>query len=221
MLKYKGKLNFDAPLSKEELEFLNDWQNKLVEIYKEYWNTTNKDDREIISQKINGYSGISFNDKQRWAIFFAMSPMIHFEEDGIVLKGQSKKGNMREALMAYHHFFLSEDAVLKECMNLSFLKPHNFSGIVEAYKKDKVTDYESNWCYIAENNQIYSVDAVNIKEYEQSPGKWPKVQKEDTFYDKLVRYFPPLMEYAKLKKSINEKNIDTPKVEQKQKKIKI
>ena len=126
---------------------------------------------------------------------------------------------MREALMAYHHFFLGEDAVLTQCMNLDFMKVHNLNGIVEAYKKDKDGE-ESRWCYLVKNNQASSIEAPTIKEYNENPSKWKQINKEDTFYDKLVRYFPPLIEYASLKKTINNQN--SQKVEEKpQKKIKI
>lgn len=219
MLKYNGKIFFDNPLNNKEIEFLQNWQAKLVEINNEYRQAGTKQSKETISEKINTYSGIDFDDKQRWAIFFAMSPMIYFHKDCIELKGQSPKGNMREALMAYHHFFIGNDAVLKECMDLNFLKTHNFSGIVESWKKDKYGD-ESQWCYLAQNNKISSIDAPTIKDYYENPDKWTKIEKEDTFYDKLVMYFPPLMNYASLKKSINQKNSEKP-VEKTQRKMKV
>jgi hypothetical protein len=206
MLKYDGKIYFDKPLDEQELSFLKDWQKTLVELYEEYRDAPAKSDKEAISKKINYYSGIDFNDKQRWVIFFAMSPMIHFHNDYMELKGQSKKGNMREAFMAYHHFFLGEDAVLKECMDLNFMKVHNLNGIVEAYKEDKYGD-ESRWCYLVENNKVFSIEVPSLKLYEDNPTIWHKVEKEDTFYQEhLLKYFPPLMEYASLKKTINKIN---------------
>jgi hypothetical protein len=203
MLKYNGKFYFDKELSTKELEFLSEWQQKLTEIQSEYLNVTISE-KEDVSKKINTYSSIDFDAKQRWAIFFGMSPMIYFHKDCIELKGQSKKGNMREALLAYHHFFLSENSVLTQCMNLDFMKPHQFSGIVEAEKWSK--GIKSNWCYLSENSNISSISSPTINDYKKSPKKWIKIDKEDTFYDKLVLYFPPLIEYAKIKKSITSIN---------------
>lgn len=219
MLKYKGKIYFDKPLNDEELSFLKDWQEQLVEIHEEYRSTNSKSEKEAISEKFNAYSGVAFDEKQRWAIFFAMSPMIHFHHDCIELKGTSTKGNMREAFMAYHHFFLGENAVLKECMDLNFMQVHNLNGIVEAYKEDKYGE-ESKWCYLVENNKVSSIEVPTIKEYMDNPNKWVRVEKEDTFYEKLLQYFPPLMDYASLKKSIKKANEEKP-VEKAAKRLKV
>lgn len=222
MLKYNGKLYFDKPLSPEELNFLQDWQSNLVSINKDYVKAGSKSQRENISEEINGYSGIAFDEKQRWTIFFAMNPMIYFHKDYIELKGSNKKGNLREAIMAYHHFFIGEDAVLKECMDLNFMKPHNLNGIIEASKKDSSTStIESKWCYLVENNIFSSIEVDSIKEYEKSPLKFHKIIKEDTFHQHLARYFPPLMNYASLKKSIREKNEAFPREEKKSTRLKI
>ena len=204
MLEYNGKLYFDKPLSEEELSFLRIWQNKLSEISSDYRKASSKDLKERISQQINSFSGINFNDNQRWVIFFGMSPMISFEKDYIELSGSSKKGNMREALLAYQHFFLGEDPVLKYCMGLDFLKEHKFNGIIESSKYEN--GGVSNWCYIVENDSIFSVDAPTIAEYQNNPKKWQKIEKKDTFYDKLILYFPPLIKYAEVKKSIDKHN---------------
>lgn len=220
ILKYKGKLHFDIPLNDEELEFLQDWQANLVDVYNEYSEAETKSEKEKISKKFNSYTGIDFDEKQRGTIFFGMNPMIHFHHDCIELKGQSKKGNLREALMAYHHFFLGEDAVLKECLDLSFMKTHNLNGIIESYKDDYKTG-ESKWCYVVKNNEFSSVDVETIKEYEENPKKWDVTVKEDTFYDKLALYFPPLMSFAALKKSIREKNELSSKVNNPNKRLKI
>ncbi len=203
MLRYNGKLNFDVPLNDQELEFLTDWQNKLVETNNSFWSTQNKNKREEISEKFNAYAGINFDPKQRWAIFYGMNPMIHFHKDYIELNGQSKKGNLREVLLAYHHFFIGKDAVFKECMDLQFLKEHNFSGIIESYKRD-VRNLESRWCYVVNNNDFKSVDSPTIKDYQSNPNRWPATTKEDTFYANLVKYFPPLLQYARIKKSVRE-----------------
>lgn len=218
MLQYKGCLYFDKSLDSQELEFLSAWQSKLEELYKEYFSTSKKTEREEISLKLNTYCGINFDSYQRWAIFFAMSPMISFEHDKIVLEGKNKKGNLREALLAYKHFFLNDNAVLKECLELDYLKPHNFSGIIEGQKT--VDGVATNWCYLFENNQVYSIDAPNIEQYNLNPNKWDKIFKEDTFQDKLNKYFPPLINYANTRKSIYEK-INTSVDAKKTKKIKI
>ncbi|NCQ51486.1 hypothetical protein GW796_06245 [archaeon] len=209
MLKYKGKLTFDVPLSDSELFFLTDWQKKLVDINNEYI-ASSKSEKEEVSQKINSYSGLNFTKEQRWAIFYAMSPMIHFKKDCIQLKGSSKKGNMREALMAYYHFFLGDGAVLKECMHVDVLKQHKFSGIVEAHKIT-YNGAESRWCYLVEDNNVSSVNASSIKEYKENPDKWPIANKVDNFEDILTRYFPPLIKYAILKRELNEQAKDEEK----------
>lgn len=221
MLKYSGKLYFDIPLNNEELSFLRGWQEKLMEIHKDYF-PASKIDKEIISERINGHTGIAFNGYQRWAIFHAMCPMIEFHKDYMEFNGESLKGNMREAVMAYHHFFLGENAVLKQCLNLDFLNTHNINGIVEGYRKDEITKRVTQWCYLVKNNQFTSVEVPTIEQYEKEPFKWKIIHKPDTFYEKLLTYFPPLMEYADIKKSINEANAKIDSViEKKPKKLKI
>lgn len=220
MLRYDGKLYFDKPLNDEELSFLRGWQEKLMEINEDYF-PASKAEREVISERINGHTGIAFDGYQRWAIFHAMCPMIEFHKDCIEFSGSSIKGNMREAVMAYHHFFLGEDAVLKQCLDLNFLSVHKLSGIVEGWRRDERTREVTEWCYIVENNQFKSVNAPTVEEYEKDPLKWKIDVKEDTFYDKLVKYFPPLMEYADIKKSINEVNAKLDVVEKKPKRLKV
>jgi hypothetical protein len=221
MLKYSGKLYFDTPLNDKELSFLRGWQDKLMEIHEDYF-PASKAEKEIISERINGHTGIAFDGYQRWAIFHAMCPMIEFHKNYIEFEGSSLKGNMREAVMAYHHFFLGEDAVLKQCLDLDFLNVHNMNGIVEGWRKDENTARVTQWCYLVKNNQFTSVEVPTIKEYEENPLKWKVIYKNDTFYEKLLNYFPPLMEYADIKKSINAVNsqIDSV-VEKKPKKMKV
>ena len=222
MLKYSGKLYFDKPLSDEELSFLQGWQNKLTEINVDYFPAT-KEDREVISERINAHTGIAFNGLQRWAIFQATCPLIEFHKDYIECNGISHKGQLRESIMAYHHFFFSKEAVLKECLDLSFLKPHNLNGIIEGYRKDERTNKISQWCYVVKDNNFTSVEVPTISLYESNPDKWEVTNKEDNFYTKcLLVYFPPLMQYAEIKRSINEASakIDST-VEKKPKKLKV
>jgi hypothetical protein len=220
MLKYSGKLYFDKPLNDKELSFLRGWQEKLMEINEDYFPAT-KAEKEIISERINGHTGIAFSGYQRWAIFYAMCPMIEFHKDCIEFDGSSLKGNMREAVMAYHHFFLGENAVLKQCLDLNFLSVHSLSGIVEGWRKDENNGRVSQWCYVVDNNQFTSVEVPTIKEYEKDPLKWKITYKPDTFYEKLLTYFPPLMEYADIKKSINEVNAQIDIIEKKPKRLKV
>lgn len=207
MLKYKGKLFFKTPLTDEAVQFLNEWQQNLVDTYNEYRDAVTKAEKETVSLKLNTYSGINFSAQQRWAIYFAMSPMITFQNDCVSIKGSNRKGNIREAVLAYQHFFFSDVGVLKQCLGTEFIEPNQISGIVECSKKQN--DTKTQWCYLFKNNQVYSIDSATIKEYEKTPNNFHLELKEDTFHEKLLKYFPPLLEYAKLKSSLAKNKTTT------------
>lgn len=209
MLKYNGKLFFNKPLNDEEVFFLNDWQNKLTEIYEKYGKAVTKIEKEQISSELDSFSGINLNKEQKWTIFFAMSPMISFKSDYILIKGTNKKGNIREAILAYQHFFLGENPVMAECMNFKFSEPREIQGIIECKKKKY--DEETHWCYLFENKQIYSIEVANKKLYDKNPDLFEKNLKEDTFKSKLDKYFPPIIAYATLKKQLNNQEANTTK----------
>ncbi len=203
MLKYNGKLFFDKPLNDEEVIFLNNWQNKLFEIYEKYSGTITKAEKEKVSSELDVFSGINLSKEQKWTIFFAMSPMIKFTNDYILVKGSHKKGNIREAILAYQHFFLGENPVIAECMNFKFSSSKKIEGFIEC-KKKKLNE-ETSWCYLFENNQVYSVEVASKKIYDNHPSLFEKILKEDTFKVKLDKYFPPIIAYANLKKLLNNK----------------
>jgi hypothetical protein len=204
MLKYNGKLFFDTPLTDDEVSFLNSWQQKLVDIYEKYSKAATKKEKEEISAELDTFSGISLSNEQKWTIFFAMSPMIKFTNKYISVKGAHKKGNIREAILSYQHFFLGENPVIAECMNFKFGSAKTLTGIIECEKKQY--EEKTNWCYLFENNQIYSIDATNKKTFETTPQLYEKALKEDTFKVKLDKYFPPIIAYATLKKQLSTEN---------------
>ncbi len=207
MLKYNGKLFFNNPLNDKEVVFLNAWQKKLTDIYEKYSKSPSKDEKENISSQLDSFSGISLTKEQKWTIFFAMSPMIKFTNDYILVKGEHQKGNIREAILAYKHFFIGENPVIAECMNFRFSSARQLNGIIECEKRQN--DTQTKWCYLFENNNVYSIDAINKKEYQKEPSNYEKILKEDTFKIKLEKYFPPIIAYASLKKQLTTDDSST------------
>ncbi len=212
MLKYNGKLFLNHSLTDEEVHFLNSWQKKLTDIYEKYNKASSKNEKEAISSELDSFSGISLTKEQKWTIFFAMSPMIKFTNKYILVKGEHKKGNIREAILAYNHFFLGENPIMAECMNFRFSSQKQINGIIECEKTQN--EETTKWCYLFEDGQVYSIDATNKRDYQKNPYHYEKILKEDTFKVKLEKYFPPIIAYASLKKqlstdkpiSINRKN---------------
>ena len=204
MLKYNGYLKFDTPLSEEEVTFLNLWQSLVKKSCDNY-----KEDKEDPNcyVPIEQLLSLFLDKNQKWTLFFCYNPLISFDKNGIIINGESEKGQLREALLAYKHFFIGEDPVLKHCIkDPSILKSHTFSGIIESEQTKHTAGgfQHKTWCYIANNSDIYSVQAPTKEIYLDSPESFPKQEKNDTCMEKLDLYFPRIYSYSNLKKSIFE-----------------
>lgn len=210
ILIYEGELTITPSLSSKELDFLTTWQNLLAE---KFFNLSNTEDNNLRLQyykDINQFIGLPLDSKQLWVLEFSFNPLIRFEKDKIVVKGESSKGQIRDALLMYHHLFLSEEPFLKKYLpNLDFFQKHDFSGIIQCEKFNHKTGH-TKWCYIADNSTIYSVNAKTIDDYMSNPKKYPKINKEDKSEERINKYYPkdsPLMRFLALNVKLKPKDI--------------
>lgn len=210
ILIYEGELTITPNLSEKELNFLNTWQTLLSE---KFFNISNTEDSELKLQyykDINEFIGLPLDSKQLWVLEFSFNPLIKFEKDKIIVKGEHTKGQIRDCLLMYHHLFLSTEPFLKKYLpNLEFFQEHNFSGIIQCEKFSHKTGH-TQWCYIAEQSVIYSVNAKTIHEYSTNPKKYPKIDKEDKSEERINRYYPkdsPLMRFLALNVKLKPKDI--------------
>lgn len=200
MRTYQGKLVFSPPLNNEEFSFFNEWQQLLDKVYREQELYSTKDEKNEVAHQINLFLGANLNDGQLWTIMFAYSPHLTITQNEIVVDGTYKKGQLREALLAYQHFFMGENPILKNYLydDLHFINQHTLNGAVEAQVYTKEDGY-TQWCYIFTENETYSVNTATIKKYEEAPTRYPKDFKEDTLLKHIDRYFSEkFREYAKL-----------------------
>jgi hypothetical protein len=216
MLTYSGLIECTPPLTKEEVIFLNEWQDLLNTIYK--LNTPAKKNNPYFA-KIDEFLELPLTEAQRWTICsWAYSPMIKWNIDGMIVQGTHQKGQFRESVLAYIHLLLGEEPVIKNAVyqKLSFLHEHKFNGIVDSskYTENGIKD----WLYIVQDNIISSVEGCTIEEYIANPTLYKKQFKEDTCMDKLNRYFPPLYRYGQVVKSVMSQ-ITPEKIESKVHKI--
>ena len=189
---YRGEIFFDKHLSEKEVSFLNDWQATLLKNFTKIFDLKNSKTKNKYYQKISDFIGFEMNTKQMWLIEFSFNPSIHFEKDKIVLHGDVHKGQIRDALMLYHHFFFSEDAfMLKYKKGLKdIMQPHIMThGFIEA-TKDSIQKGINHWCYIIKNNDVFSVEAQTFQQYNQDPLKYHKEDKEDKTMARMNQYFP-------------------------------
>lgn len=212
---YKGELEVIPPFSNEEVKFLNTWQNLLA---KEFLKLDDIQDNDMKNQhydNIKSFIGLPLDDKQLWVLEFSFNPLISFTNDKIIINGEHSKGQLRDALLIYQHFFFSEDAFLKKYLpNLNFFNEHKFSGIIESEKYSYKTGH-SKWCYLVENSEISSVNAHTIEEYWDNPTKYPKDLKEDKSWERINNYYPknsPLMQFLALNIKLQVKNHHVKKV---------
>jgi hypothetical protein len=208
MLSYTGTIQLTPHLNQDEVEFLNNWQNKLYSIYHrhihEYSGSRNfKNLSSDLTCEIEHFLGLSLDKNQHWTILFCFSPMIHFTEQGMDIYGSDEKGQFREALLAYQHFFMGEQAVLRDACyeHLSFIQSHVMNGIISCENTKLHDNSSGKWCYLVKDNQIVSVDAPNAQAWLKNPNKYPEMYKEDTTKEKLDKYFPPLIQYARINRS--------------------
>ena len=200
MLTYQGKLVFYPPLNNEEYLFFNKWQNLLNKIYNEQSLCSSKDEKNEVANQINTFLGSNLNDGQLWTITFAYSPHLTITHDEIVVDGTYKKGQLREALLAYEHFFIGKNPLLKNYLyeGLQFINEHKLIGQVEAQSYNNKDGY-NQWCYIFTGQETYSVNTATIKKYNENPNRYPKDFKEDTLEKHILSYFSKQFhEYAKL-----------------------
>lgn len=189
---YRGEIFFDKALSEKEVAFLNDWQATLLKYFTKIFDLKNSKTKNKYYQKISDFIGFEMNSKQMWLIEFSFNPSLRFEKDKIVIQGDVHKGQIRDALMLYHHFFFSDDAfMLKYKKGLKeIMQPHIMAhGFIEA-TKDSFQKGVNHWCYIIQNNDVFSVDTKTFQEYIQNPLKYHKEDKEDKTMARMNQYFP-------------------------------
>lgn len=211
MLSYTGMIKLTPHLSPDEVEFLNNWQTKLNSIYHRhiYDNYGSRNFKNLstdLTCEIDHFLGLSLDKNQHWTILFCFSPMVHFTEQGMDIYGSDEKGQFREALLAYQHFFMGEQPVLRDACyeHLSFIQSHSMNGIISC-ENTKLHDKSSGkWCYLVKDNEIVAVDAPNAQTWLKNPDKYPVIHKEDTTKEKLDKYFPPLIQYARINRSTLE-----------------
>lgn len=212
---YEGVLEVTPPFSDEEVKFLNTWQNILAQQFLELDSVTDNDMKNKYYDSIKNFIGLPLDDKQLWVLHFSFNPLIRFEHDKIIIKGEHSKGQLRDALLIYQHFFFSEEPFLKKYLpNLKFLNEHTFDGIIQSEKYSNKTGH-TQWCYLAEKSKIFSVNAKTSDEYLSNPGKYLKSVKEDKSDDRINRYYPknsPLMQFLALNSKLEVKNHNIKKV---------
>lgn len=215
ILIYDGELTITPNLSEQELNFLNTWQNLLSEKFLKISNTEDNILKVQYYNDINQFIGLPLDSKQLWVLEFSFNPLIKFEKDKIIIKGEHSKGQLRDSLLMYHHLFLSEEPFLKKYLpNIEFLTEHSFSGIIQCEKNSQKTGH-TQWCYIAEKSIIYAVNAKTKNEYINNKHKYPKQDKDDKSEERINRYYPkdsPLMRFVALNVKLKPKKIHTKKV---------
>ena len=200
MQSYTGIVQCSPPLSPQEVQFLNTWQNKLNDIYVAF-QSGNKNAPE----QLDSFLGFDLNDGQRWTICqWTYCPFIKWTKEGMLLEGNHKKGQLRPAILGYLHLFLGEDPFIKKVLldKLSFLKEHSFNGIIDSYKDEK------QWLYIIKNNIISAVNNCSVEQYNNNPYIHPHISKEDNCIDKLNQYFSHLYFYADVNQNLHSKEIE-------------
>lgn len=214
---YHGELKITPHLSEEEVNFLNTWQKSLCDKFSLLDQIKDDDLKSEYYENVKDFIGLPLDKKQLWVLHFSFNPLISFESDKIIIKGEHKKGQLRDALLIYQHFFFSDDSFLKKYLpNLNFIKPHTFDGIIQSEKFSYASGH-TQWCYIAEKSKIYSVNAKTIQEYLSNPKNYEKQEKIDKSDERINRYFPknsPLMSFLSLNVKLEPKNT-------KQKQVKI
>lgn len=206
---YHGELKVTPPFSDEEVIFLNTWQKVLAEKFLELDTVKDEDTKNQYYDSIKNFIGLPLDDKQLWLLHFSFNPLISFEKDKIVIEGEHSKGQLRDALLIYQHFFFSEEPFLKAYLpHLQYFKEHVFNGIIQSEKFSYKTGH-TQWCYIAENSEISSINARTIEEYLAKPKKYPKEAKEDKSWERISKYYPknsPLMQFLSLNVKLEPKN---------------
>lgn len=207
---YHGELKLTPALSEEEVQFLNTWQTALAEKFSLLDSTKDDDLKSQYYNNIKDFIGLPLDDKQLWVLHFSFNPLISFEKDKIIIHGEHEKGQLRDALLIYQHFFFSEEPFMTKYLPyLTFMKEHTFDGIIQSEKFSYKTGH-TQWCYIAEKSEITSVNAKTIDEYLANPKQFPKEEKEDKSHDRIERYYPknsPLMRFLALNVKLEPKNI--------------
>lgn len=220
MNQYSGFLNITPHLTEQEVSFLNEWQNILNETYSKI-----KTKQPDAVQKIEKFLNFSFTKEQLWTICeWTYSPMITWNQEGMVIEGEHQKGQLRPAILGYLHFFLGKEPILKNCFyeQLSFLREHTLNGIIDCDKITSdnlynsslgyITTEKSNkqWLYVVENNAVSSVNQCSIDQYLLNPSLYNKITQEDNCIDKINKYFSNLYNYSKVVKIVYENpNINT------------
>lgn len=206
---YHGELMVTPHFSDEEVTFLNTWQKILANKFLELDSVKDEDTKNQYYDSIKSFIGLPLDDKQLWLLHFSFNPLIFFEKDKIIIKGEHSKGQLRDALLIYQHFFFSEEPFLKAYLpHLKYFKEHTFSGLIESEKFSYKTGH-TQWCYIAEKSEISSVNAKTIQEYLNNPRKYPKEEKEDKSWERINKYYPknsPLMQFLALNIKLEPKN---------------
>lgn len=211
---YHGKLKITPALSEEEVQFLNTWQQALGEKLSLLDNNKDNVLKTIYYNHINNFIGLPLDDKQLWLLHFSFNPLIRFEKEHIVIEGEHYKGQLRDSLLIYQHFFFSENPFMKKYLpHLTFIQPHTFNGMIESEKFNHKTGH-SQWCYLVEKSEIFSVNARTIEEYMKSPYKFPKEEKEDKTLERIEKYYStdsPIMRYLSLNVKLEPKKNITKK----------
>ena len=216
-LTYSGELKIDPPLSQDETDFLNIWQDALLS---RFYNLCEMDDHYKSNKNhdtIFEFFNHEFTKPQKWLLKLSASPFISFENDKIVVSGTSEKGQFRDALLLYHHFFFSENPFFSKYLkDFPFSQERKFNGVIEAFKESK--EYgnltKTSWCYVAENSAIHSVDAKTIDEYQADPESFLKTLKVDKSSKLMDEYFAknsPLFNFLALDKSLPSKSVNSKK----------
>lgn len=212
---YSGELKITPSLSEEEVNFLNAWQIALAEKFSLLDGTKDDALKSKYYENIKDFIGLPLDDKQLWVLHFSFNPLIRFEKNKIIINGEHNKGQLRDALLIYQHFFFSESPFMKKYLpHLNFMNEHKFDGIIQSEKFSYKTGH-TQWCYIAKNSEIFSVNAKTIDEYVANPDKFQKQEKEDKSQERIERYYPshsPLMQFLALNVKLEPKNIHTKKV---------
>lgn len=205
---YDGFLNITPALSNEEVSFLNNWQKTLGSFFDLIDSTNDLSEKEKNNNLIKEFIGLEFNPKQLWLLKFYYNPLLEFTNDKVIISGETTKGQLRQAISIYHHFFFNDDSFMKRYFNnLDFIKNHSLNGLIEGEIDNK------KWVYIVENNNFSSVSCNGIDDYLKRVKNEQflfKEEKDDDSSKNIDKYFSPkdnLVLYLDLNKTMPKNEI--------------
>ena len=195
--KYSGLIKVEPEFSKEDVDILNAWQNKLSTL-------SSKEDEESQSIILND---IKLTNPQKWLLLNrCYNPLIKFQKNGIKIKGLTTKGSLRNSIESYFLIFIEKESFLKDLIGLNKIKEHTFNGIIKSSKQE-YNGSINEWVYLIKDNRFYSINC-ELKTFKKANiNKYPKEGKECIVDELYQRYFSKeIVEYVKLKNSIDKTN---------------